>query len=155
MRATFRPGVAGVLLATLGLSLLSACGGDSSSGEDPAAAISTPACMKGLSKVDIPSDGSFPKDWPLPPGTVVTETQQVPGGSGLAITAQVAADFEKVLPFMQHDLEDAGYVASQGEAEHDDAEAVWSGNGYAGTWAIRASDDCEGTTLLQVAAAKQ
>jgi hypothetical protein len=56
---------------------------------------------------------------------------------------------------MQQDLEDAGFVATNGEAEKDDAEATWSGHGYAGSWAIRASDDCEGTTLLQVAAAKQ
>jgi hypothetical protein len=110
--------------------------------------------MKSLSPVDVPSDGTFPKDWPFPPGTVVTETQEVPGG-GLAITAQVAQDFEKVLPFMQHDLEEAGFVATQGEAERDDAEATWSGNGYTGTWAIKGSETCEGTTLLQVAAVKQ
>jgi hypothetical protein len=83
---------------------------------------------------------------------VVTDTQKAPGG-GIAVTAQVGAEFEKVLPFMQHDLEDAGFVATEGEAEDDDAEARWTGGGYAGTWAIRASDTCEGTTLLQVAAA--
>jgi hypothetical protein len=82
----------------------------------------------------------------------VTEAEPVPGGTGVAVTAQVDAEFEEVLPFMQHDLEDAGFVATQGEAEEDDAEAVWAGNGYAGSWAIRASSTCEGTTLLQVAA---
>ncbi|GAA1146994.1 hypothetical protein [Nocardioides aquiterrae] len=45
--------------------------------------------------------------------------------------------------------------AVRGEAEHDDAEATWSGHGYAGTWAIKSSETCEGTTLLQVAATKQ
>ncbi|MGZ4465969.1 MAG: hypothetical protein ACXVW0_11490 [Nocardioides sp.] len=146
---TVRPRAAGVLLAVLGVSLTSACGGGSGEAADP-----LPSCLRSLSPTAVPSDGTFPTDWPFPPGTVVTATQAVPGG-GLAITAQVGAEFEKVLPFMQHDLEDAGYVASKGEAEHDDAEAVWSGNGYAGTWAIRSSDTCEGTTLLQVAAAKQ
>ena len=140
---TVRPRAAGVLLAVLGVSLTSACGGGSGEAADP-----LPSCLRSLSPTAVPSDGTFP------PGTVVTATQAVPGG-GLAITAQVGAEFEKVLPFMQHDLEDAGYVASKGEAEHDDAEAVWSGNGYAGTWAIRSSDTCDGTTLLQVAAAKQ
>ena len=150
------PRVAGLVLVALGLTLTSACGSDpasdvSASGH-PAAAV--PSCMKSLSPASIPSDGTFPKDWPFPPGTVVTDTQPVPGG-GLAVTAQVGSEFEKVLPFLQHDLEDAGFVATQGEAERDDAEATWSGHGYAGTWAIRASDTCEGTTLLQVAAAQQ
>ncbi|GAB3766246.1 hypothetical protein FB382_001916 [Nocardioides ginsengisegetis] len=148
MTGTVRPGVAGVLV-TLGLTLLSACGGDSEGAADPG-----PACMQSLSPASVPSDGTFPTDWPFPPGTVVTATEEVPGG-GLAVTAQVGSDFEEVLPFMQHDLEDAGFVATQGEAEHDDAEATWSGNGYAGTWAIRSSETCSGTTLLQVAAAKQ
>jgi hypothetical protein len=56
---------------------------------------------------------------------------------------------------MQHDLERAGFVANRGEAEHDDAEATWTGGGYAGTWAIKRSDTCPGSTLLQVAAVKQ
>ena len=150
------PRVAGLVLVALGLTLTSACGNDRGSHEsaDGHTEAPVPSCLKSLSPASIPRDGTFPKDWPFPPGTVVTDTQPVPGG-GLAITAQVGSEFEEVLPFMQHDLEDAGFVATQGEAERDDAEATWSGNGYAGTWAIRASDTCEGTTLLQVAAAEQ
>lgn len=156
MRGTVRPRVAGPVLVTLVLALASACGsdpaGDVSASGHPAAPV--PSCMKSLSPVSVPSDGTFPTDWPFPPGTVLTATEPVPGG-GLAVTAQVGSEFAEVLPFMQHDLEEAGFVASQGEAEHDDAEATWSGGGYAGTWAIRSSETCEGTTLLQVAAAKQ
>ena len=147
-----QPHIAALLLVMLGPSMLSACGQDEPRAD--ASSTPTPACMKTLSPASVPSDGTFPQDWPFPPGTVVTDTEEVPGG-GLAVTAQVAADFEAVLPFMQNDLEDAGYVATQGEAEEDDAEATWSGNGYAGSWAIRSSETCEGTTLLQVAAAKQ
>lgn len=150
MRTTVRPSVAGLVVAALGLTLTSACGSD---GED-AAATPAPSCMSSLTPASVPDDGTFPTDWPFPPGTVVTGTEPVPGG-GLSVTAQVGSDFEDVLPFMQHDLEDAGFVATQGEAEHDDAEATWSGNGYAGTWAIKSSETCDGTTLLQVAAAKQ
>lgn len=144
----------GLVLATLGLALTSACGGDSDAASDAASDSPTPSCLSSLTPAAVPTDGTFPTDWPFPPGTVVTATEPVPGG-GLAITAQVGSDFETVLPFMQHDLEDAGFVATKGEAEHDDAEATWSGHGYAGTWAIRSSDTCEGTTLLQVAAARQ
>ena len=153
MTTTPRARVAGLLVATLGLAFTSGCGG----GSDQASETSgtpTPSCMSSLTPAEVPGDGTFPTDWPFPPGTVVTATEPVPGG-GLSVTAQVGSSFEEVLPFMQHDLEDAGFVATQGEAEHDDAEATWSGNGYAGTWAIRSSDTCEGTTLLQVAAAKQ
>ena len=147
---TVRSRVIGLALATLTLPLMSACGGDNADAADSP----TPSCMSSMSPASLPSDDSFPTDWPFPPGTVVTATEPVPGG-GLAVTAQVGSEFEKVLPFMQHDLEDAGFVATRGEAEHDDAEATWAGNGYAGTWAIKSSDTCEGTTLLQVAAAKQ
>ena len=149
---TVRSRAVGLVLATLGLALTSACGGDSDASTD--AASDTPSCMSSLTPAAVPSDGTFPTDWPFPPGTVVTATEPVPGG-GLAVTAQVGSSFEDVLPFMQHDLENAGFVANRGEAEHDDAEATWSGNGYAGTWAIKSSDTCEGTTLLQVAAAEQ
>ena len=148
-----RSRVAGLVLVALGLALTSACGGDSEAASD-ATDTPTPSCMSTLTPAAIPTDGAFPEDWPFPPGTVVTGTEPVPGG-GLAVTAQVASSFEEVLPFMQHDLEEAGFVATQGEAEHDDAEATWSGNGYAGTWAIKSSDTCEGTTVLQVAAAEQ
>jgi hypothetical protein len=147
MRVILRPCVAGLLLATLGLTGLAACGSDSAS------TANLPSCMQSLKAVTIPDDG-FPEDWPFPEGTVVTATEEVPGG-GLAVTAQVGSDFEQVLPFMQKDLEDAGFVATNGEAEEDDAEATWSGNGYSGSWAIRQSDSCKGTTLMQVAAAKQ
>jgi hypothetical protein len=148
MRRTLPPRVVGVLLLTLGASLLSACGSDSA---DKA---NLPTCMQSLKAVTIPGDGTFPKDWPFPKDTVVTATEEVPGG-GLAVTAQVGSEFDEVLPFMQKDLEDAGYVATNGEAEEDDAEATWSGHGYAGSWAIKASDTCRGTTLVQVAATKQ
>jgi hypothetical protein len=151
MRTALRPGAIGLVLMALGLSFVSACGSDSA---DSAEAPDLPSCMQSLKAVTIPDDGTFPKDWPFPTGTVVTATEEVPGG-GLAVTAQVGSDFEEVLPFMQKDLEDAGFVANNGEAEEDDAEATWAGNGYAGSWAIRASDTCDGTTLLQVAAAKQ
>ena len=153
MRTTVGRRVAARVAVVVSLALVSACGG-SGSGSDDEGAAASPSCMASLGAASVPKDGSFPADWPFPPGTVVTGTEQVPGG-GLSVTAQVGSDFERVLPFMQHDLEDAGFVATQGEAEEDDAEATWTGGGYAGTWAIRSSDTCEGTTLLQVAAAKQ
>ena len=91
MTGTVRPRVAGMVLVALGLTLTSACGGSSEGAADPG-----PACMQSLSPASVPSDGTFPTDWPFPPGTVVTATEEAPGG-GLAVTAQVGSDFEKVL----------------------------------------------------------
>ena len=145
--------VVGGLLGVVLAGALGACGDDGGQDTD-ADSTALPSCLASLTPVTIPTDGTFPTDWAFPPGTVVTGTQEVPGG-GLAITAQVGADFEKVLPFMQSELEKAGFVATKGEAEHDDAEATWTGGGFSGTWAIKASEDCAGTTLLQVAAAPQ
>jgi hypothetical protein len=151
VRTTSRRRATAKVLVAMSIALLSGCG-DSESGEDDAA--ETPSCMESLTPTPVPEDGSFPTEWPFPPGTVVTSADEVPGG-GVAVSAQIGAEFEEVLPFMQEDLEDAGFVATQGEAESDDAEATWTGGGYAGSWAIRSSDTCEGTTLLQVAAVKQ
>jgi hypothetical protein len=157
VRTSTGPRLAAAVVLALVLAVASACGGGIGDGGDEGGKKSeaaTPSCLDGLTPASIPKDGSFPTDWPFPPGTVVTGTEEVPGG-GLAITAQVGSDFEEVLPFMQHDLEDAGFVATNGEAEKDDAEATWTGGGYAGTWAIKSSDTCKGSTLLQVAAARQ
>jgi len=151
VRTTARHRVAAHVVVGLGLTLVSACAGADATEDHSTAA---PTCMASLAPASVPKDGSFPSDWPFPPGTVVTRAEHVPGG-GLAVTAQVGSEFDDVLPFMQHDLEHAGFVANRGEAEHDDAEATWTGGGYAGTWAIRSSDTCPGTTLLQVAASKQ
>lgn len=144
-----------LVVAALGLTATAGCGGGDVGGSSAAKDGATlPACLATVSPSPVPTEGTFPTDWAFPPGTVVTGTETVPGG-GLAVTAQVGSDFEKVLPFMQHDLEDAGFVATKGEAEDNDAEATWSGRGYNGTWAIRGSDECPGTTILQVAAARQ
>jgi hypothetical protein len=151
VRATIRHRATAKVVVASALMLLAACGGSEASEDEGAA---TPSCMASLTPSSVPEDGSFPTDWPFPPGTVVTGIEEVPGG-GLAVTAQVGSEFDEVLPFMQEDVEDAGFVATQGEAESHDAEAVWTGGGYAGSWAIRSSPDCDGTTLLQVAAAKQ
>lgn len=142
--------LAGLVLLAPGL-LVAGCG-DEDTGEDGSGGTALPSCLASLTAVDVPPDADFPQDWAFPPGTVVTAVEDVPGG-GTAVTAQVGSGFEEVLPFMQTDLEEAGFVATEGEAEDDDAEARWSGGGYAGTWAIRSSDSCAGTTLLQVAAA--
>lgn len=146
-----RAATAGVLLVA-GLAALTGCGDEEAA--SAGAAEPTAACFQTLAPVVIPPDADFPDGWAFPPGTVITETQQVEGG-GFAVTAVVGADFEEVLPFMQHDLEDAGFVATQGEAEEDDAEATWTGGGFTGSWAIKASESCAGTTLLQVAAVSQ
>jgi hypothetical protein len=151
VRTTIGHRLAAHVVVGLSLALVSACSGGVAEDEGPAA---SSTCMASLTPASVPKDGSFPTGWPFPPGTVVTGTEDVPGG-GLAVTAHVGSEFEKVLPFMQHDLERAGFVANRGEAEHDDAEATWTGGGYAGTWAIKSSDTCPGSTLLQVAAVKQ
>ena len=79
MRSRLRARVAAILLGTLGLAALSACGSDA------ADAANLPKCLQSLKAVTLPSDDTFPKDWPFPKGTVITATEEVPGG-GLAVT---------------------------------------------------------------------
>lgn len=134
-------GIAGILLA--------ACSDD----EPSSGASGMPDCLAALSPAPTPYPAAFPADWPWPSHTVVSAVEKSPGG-GVVLTAHVGSDFEEVLAFMQQDLEDAGFHATQGEAEEDDAEATWTGGGFSGTWAIRSSDDCKGTTLVQVGSMK-
>lgn len=112
-----------------------------------------PDCLATMSAAPTPYPAEFPADWPWPPHTVVTEVTKSPGG-GVVVTAHAGSDFEDVLTFMQQDLEEAGFPATQGEAEEDDAEATWTGGGFSGTWAIRSWDECSGTTLIQVGSTK-
>jgi hypothetical protein len=72
------------------------------------------------------------------------------GESGTVVTGVVDADFEAVLDFMNGEVAAAGFEVDSGETEEDDAEAEWSGNGYRGRWAIRASPTCDGETVIQV-----
>ena len=98
--------------------------------------------MSSLAPASVPSDGTFPTHWP-PPGTVITATEQVPGG-GLAVTTQVGSSFEQIAAVHAARPRGGRVRRPQGEAEDDDAEATWSGNGYSGTWAIKGSETCPG-----------
>lgn len=133
----------------LGVSLLvSGCGDDQPPGgaADPGAQSS---CVAAATEAATPYPANFPKDWPFPPGTVVTDVSE-PDDETVVLTAISSLDFDRVLEFFRGDVARAGFVSHGGEAEADDAESEWSGGGFHGRWALQGSRDCEGDTVFQV-----
>ena len=142
-----------VVTALLGLS---GCGGSSSSsaGEDPgeeefSAAADRSTCLADAEQIADPGD--FPADFPMPPQTVVYDTEDR-GEEGTIVTGITDLPFKEVLAALNGPAQDAGYKVTNGETEEHDAEANWEGNGYRGRWAIRESATCPGETVVQVLA---
>lgn len=112
----------------------------------------TPVCVEAVAKpAEIP--GSFPPDFPLPPGSVVYGSEQRSGGRTI-VYAVVDRDVKAVLEQMQDGVRGAGYELTEGEVEERDAESNWAGNSYTGRWAIREVAGCRGQTSVTVLAAR-
>ena len=145
------PLAAGVLL------LLTGCGGGDAGSGDPdaqqvSAAADTSTCVTDAHQVAAYPPG-FPRDYPLPAGTVVYSVDDR-GADGVVATGVTATPFKAVLQQMNAAAK-AGYRRTSGETEEDDAEADWTGNGFAGRWAIKRSATCTGETVVQVLAKKK
>jgi len=109
-----------------------------------------PACSKPGPAVPVPSD--FPQSFPLPPGSVVTSSQQMTGG--WAITAMTPWDVQTVAAFLAHDLPTAGFMNGRGDAENNEAESIFAGQGYMGRWKARSLANCPAAVTLTVFAGR-
>lgn len=105
------------------------------------------ACAAQATAAPLPA--GFPKDFPLPPGAVVTGSEKR-SGSLLIVTATSPQDFRTVLAFFNAALPKAGLKPSGGEVEEDDAESNFAGPAYRGRWTLRALPQCGGNTLVTV-----
>lgn len=141
--------------ATAGLLLLAAgCGGSRSEakGKDTfEQAADRTVCVKDATPVGSYPAG-FPKDFPFPASTVVYNAQDR-GPEGVILTGVTTLPFKQVLAALNGKAQAAGFKVTDGETEEHDAEANWTGNGFRGRWAIRASGSCAGQTVVQVLAA--
>jgi hypothetical protein len=138
--------------------LTAGCGGSSdASGTDPdagdfSAAADTSTCVADATQVASFPDG-YPKDFPLPDGTVLYNVQDR-GADGVVATGVTSTAFQDVLKALNGPAQKAGYQVSSGETEDHDAEANWSGNGFTGRWAIKESATCPGETVVQLLSKK-
>lgn len=149
-------GAGATVLVSALLLLTAGCGSNGGSsapdaGGDLTAAADTSTCVAAAHQVsDFPA--GYPTDFPLPEGTVVYHVEDR-GEQGVVATGVTRTAFPDVLKALNA-AKAAGFKVTEGETEDHDAEANWTGNGYTGRWAIRASASCPGETVLQLLSRK-
>jgi hypothetical protein len=124
------------------------CGGgdgDSSSPPSDDAAPSVPACAKAGSTIPRPPD--LPADFPLPPGTVITSSQN-PHPGQLLIGGVIPADLRGAAVFFSDELPARGYELGLGDSEQGEAEAPFSGHGFRGKWKVNGILNCPSAVTL-------
>jgi hypothetical protein len=132
---------AAILAASLGV-LVAGCGSDGDGASASASEI--PACAEVDETISRPSELS--EGFPLPPGTVFTATRE--SGSELQISAVIPDDFRSVVKFFSDELPASGYELGEGDAEQDEAEAPFTGNGTRGEWKINGIIGCQDAVRL-------
>jgi hypothetical protein len=140
-----RAAIVGLLIASV-LTIAAACGGDEATPEitpvEPAPEL--PACAgTGTSPPDLPID------FPLPPGTGVISSES-PFANQLVVLSVVPGDLQDAAAFFNETLPDHGYQVGIGDAEGNESEAPFTGNGYRGRWRVNAIPDCAALRLTLV-----
>jgi hypothetical protein len=131
--------------------LLGACGGSKESTTSERSLVpALPPCANAGPVVDLPSE--FPTSFPLPPGTVITFSQQTEKAA--SVSGFIPMEFKKTVSFFQSNLPGAGYQLLEGDAEMDEAESTFSGHGFHGKWKVNGILNCPGAVTLTIAVSK-
>ncbi len=110
-----------------------------------------PPCAKAGPVVTLPSE--FPNSFPLPTGTVITSSQRTERGVNL-VGGLIPMEFKNVVGFFQSKLPAAGYQLLEGDAEMDEAESTFLGQGFRGKWKVNGILNCPGAVTLTIAVSK-
>jgi hypothetical protein len=140
-----RAAIVGLLIASV-LPVAGACGGGETTPETTPGerAPQLPACAgTGTSPPDLPVD------FPLPPGTGVISSES-PFENQLVVLGVVPGDLQDAASFFNETLPDHGYQSGIGDAEGNESEAPFTGNGYRGRWRVNAIPDCAALRLALV-----
>jgi hypothetical protein len=139
-------------LAIVGAAL--GLGGSCGGGETavPEASRSLPACAG--AGAPVPRAGGLPAGFPLPPGTIVTSSQD-PAPGQLLIGGVVPTDLRSAASHFIEKLPAAGYRLGEGDAEQDEAEAPFAGHGFRGKWKVRGILDCPSAVTLTLVLVKE
>jgi hypothetical protein len=70
------------------------------------------------------------------------------------VDARSPGDFDEVHEFFERELDNSGYQLSGGEAEEDEAEADFAGNGLAGHLVVHSIGGCDGAVRVGVATSR-
>ena len=108
---------------------------------------SLPACAQAGLAVGPPV--GFPVTFPLPPGSVVVEGDVPPGG-GSRIRYLAPIEVPELGEFLEKELPKSGLSIGGGEAEADELESKFSGQGLDGQIVAREVSGCPGVLSVQV-----
>jgi hypothetical protein len=131
-------------VAAVAIGLAAARGGSSTRPQGFALLKAAPACAKERKAVDRPA--AVPANL-LPPGTVLTASKDLGDGRTL-IGGIVPTDFRTAVQFYLTELPAGGYVNGTGDAEMDEAEALFTGPGVQGKWKVNGILGCPGAVTL-------
>jgi hypothetical protein len=132
------------LAPLLSLVAMAACGGGDDSGSARPGQL--PDCAKAK---EIAAPEQFPKDFPLPAGTVITFGGFEEPGT-VFIAAVSPGTFGNVRDFFGTELERRGYRIGRGDSEEGEVEAPFTGNGYRGRWLVRKIRDCDEAASVRI-----
>lgn len=136
-----------VLLVALGATVGCTPGPQAGPAGGATAIPALPPCASAGAAVTLPT--GVPGNLPLPPGTMVTSVQ-VDGGRTL-LGGVVPTDLQTAARFFQTALPAAGFKLGEGDAEPDEAESVFTGNGVKGQWKVHSITGCPGAVNLTLA----
>jgi len=97
-----------------------------------------PPCAQAGLPVSMPPE--FPKNITLPPGTVITGTRRA--DAAIVLEGLIPMELPKATRFFLQNLTAAGFRPGRGEAERDEAEDRFMGNGLIGFFRLRTIHDC-------------
>lgn len=106
-----------------------------------------PACARAGPAVDPPP--GFPRDFPFPPGTVVTTSRVTEAGAAY-VEAYVPGTMQEAVVFFLDALPAAGFEHGRGDSEAHEAESAFRGNGVDGHWLVATLTDCPDAVALAV-----
>jgi hypothetical protein len=131
------------------LALGSGCGG----GDGPEVAPTDPGepapVLPSCAAPDRSTALAVDVDLPLPPGTVLTSSES-PFEGQIVVLGLVPADLQETASFFNDTLPDHGYRVGIGDAEGNESEAPFTGNGYRGKWRVNSIPDCAAVRLTLV-----
>jgi hypothetical protein len=89
-------------------------------------------------------------DFPLPGSGTFDSTREDAAGNTVLI-GFVPGTLDAVRDYYKRELPKRGYTIGEGDAEHNEAEADFSGHGAEGHFKLNGMGDCDGAVRLEVA----
>ncbi len=146
LRGRFGPrALAGIFLAALVVVVIGIAAGRGGDGASPQTKeVQSPACAGPIKSVDRPD--AVPANL-LPPGTVLTSRANLPQ-QGTLVRGVIPLEFRSAVDFYVTKLPAGGFQLGGGDAEQDEAEALFLGERIRGKWKVNGILNCPDAVRL-------